>query len=131
MRKYLLVQFRDSNSITCVCWSLSLLLPSNVRTAWPNNVSGVISPLFSISYWAPADLWGSSFRVIFLPFHTVHGVLKARTLKWFYFLAWVLMNVNQSHFQPSLVELHRSCSPDSLLQASEIRELFNVTEAVN
>ena len=30
------------------------------------------------------DLGSSSFSVIiFLPFHTVHGVLKARILKWF------------------------------------------------
>lgn len=48
-----------------------------------------------------------------------------------YLLAWVLVNVNQSHFQPSPAELCLSCSPDSLLQASEIRALFNVTEVVD
>ena len=32
-----------------------------------------------IVYWAPPDLGSSSFSVVtFLPFHTVHGVLKAR-----------------------------------------------------
>ena len=37
-----------------------------------------------VTYWAPTVLGISSFRVLFfLPFHTVHGVLKARTLKWF------------------------------------------------
>ena len=27
--------------------------------------------------------WGVPLLVSFLPFHTVHGVLKARMLKWF------------------------------------------------
>ena len=36
-----------------------------------------------VAYWAPTDLGSSSFSVIFLPFHTVHGVFKARILKWF------------------------------------------------
>ena len=37
------------------------------------------------AYWAPTDLGSSSFSEcpIFLPFHTVHGVLKARILEWF------------------------------------------------
>ena len=36
------------------------------------------------AYWAPTDLGSSSLQCpIFLPFHTVHGVLKARILKWF------------------------------------------------
>ena len=45
-------------------------------------LSGAISPLFSSSMRTPTDLEGSSFSVIFLPFHAVHGVLKARMLKW-------------------------------------------------
>ena len=36
-----------------------------------------------VAYWAPMDLGSSSFSVLSLPFHTVHGVLKARILKWF------------------------------------------------
>ena len=37
-----------------------------------------------VAYWAPPGLLSSSFSVLsFLPFHTVHGVLKARILKWF------------------------------------------------
>ena len=37
-----------------------------------------------VAYWVPTNLGNSSFSVpIFLPFHTVHGVLKARILKWF------------------------------------------------
>ena len=34
---------------------------------------------------ATTDLGSSSFSIIhtFLPFHTIHGVLKARMLKWF------------------------------------------------
>ena len=36
-----------------------------------------------VAYWAPTDL-GFLFQYpIILPFHTVHGVLKARILKWF------------------------------------------------
>ena len=39
---------------------------------------------FPLPHWAPTDLVGSSFSfVIFLLFHTVHGVLKARIVKWF------------------------------------------------
>ena len=38
----------------------------------------------SVTYWAPTNLGSSSFSVIsFLPFHTIHGVLKAKMLKWF------------------------------------------------
>ena len=37
-----------------------------------------------IAYWAPYDLGSSSFKCpIFFPLHTVHGVFKARILKWF------------------------------------------------
>ena len=47
-------------------------------------LSGVISPLISRSilgiYWPGEFLFQYS---IILPFHTVHGVLKARILKWF------------------------------------------------
>ena len=47
-------------------------------------LSGVISPLFSSSIlgtYLPVEF---IFQCpIFLPFHTVHGVLKARILKWF------------------------------------------------
>ena len=49
----------------------------------PFILSGVISPLISSSilgtYWPGEFLF--QYPVI-LPFHTVHGVLKARTLKW-------------------------------------------------
>ena len=37
-----------------------------------------------VAYWAPTDLRSSSFQCpIFLPFHTVHEVLKSRILKLF------------------------------------------------
>ena len=48
--------------------------------------SGAISLLFPVAYWIPTDLVGGRFIFhchIFLHFHTVHGVLKARMLKWF------------------------------------------------
>ena len=46
-------------------------------------LSGVISPLFSSSILGIYPVGSSSFSVTsFLPFHTVHGVLKVRILKW-------------------------------------------------
>ena len=36
-----------------------------------------------VAYWAPTNLGSSSFSVISLPCHTVHGVLNARILKCF------------------------------------------------
>ena len=50
----------------------------------PSFFSGVISPLISSSilgtYWPGKFIFQCP---IFLPFHTVHGVFKARILKWF------------------------------------------------
>ena len=47
-------------------------------------LSGVISLLFSSSILGTYKPRGFIFqRHVFLPFHTVHGVLKARILKWF------------------------------------------------
>ena len=48
------------------------------------SLSGVISPLISSSIlgtYQPGELIFQC--LIFLPFHTVHGVLKARILTWF------------------------------------------------
>ena len=47
-------------------------------------LSGVISPVISSSILGP--YWPGEFLFqypIILPFHTVHGVFKARILKWF------------------------------------------------
>ena len=47
-------------------------------------LSGVISPLTSSSTLGTYQPGEFIFQCcIFLPFHTVHGVLKARILKWF------------------------------------------------
>ena len=47
-------------------------------------LSGVISPLISSSILHTYRPWEFIFQYpIFLPFHTVHGVLKARVVKWF------------------------------------------------
>ena len=47
-------------------------------------LSGVISPLISSSIFGTYRPGEFLFQCpIFLPFHTVHGVLKARILKWF------------------------------------------------
>ena len=37
----------------------------------------------SVAYQAATNLKNSSFSVISLPFHTIHGVLKTLMLKWF------------------------------------------------
>ena len=58
-------------------WVLSLL--------WlhPLILSGVISPLISSSILGTYEPCKFLFQCpTFLPFHTVHGVLKARILKW-------------------------------------------------
>ena len=50
----------------------------------PFILSGVISPLVSSSILGTYRPGEFNFQCpIFLPFHTVHGVLKARMLKWF------------------------------------------------
>ena len=68
------------------------LLPSPVTSTTGCFCFGSISSFFlelllhrsPVAYWAPTDLGSSSFSVlIFLPFHAVHRVLKARILKWF------------------------------------------------
>ena len=47
-------------------------------------LSGVISPLISGSILGTYQLGEFIFQChIFLPFHTFHGILKARILKWF------------------------------------------------
>ena len=46
-------------------------------------LSGVIAPLISSSILGTYHLGSSSFRVYLFPFRTIHGVLKARILKWF------------------------------------------------
>ena len=49
-------------------------------------LSGVISPLFSSSILGTYQPGKFIFQChIFLPFHSIHGVLKARILKWFAF----------------------------------------------
>ena len=50
----------------------------------PFILSGVLSPLISSSVLGTYQPGKLLFQCpIILPFHTVHGVLKARTLKWF------------------------------------------------
>ena len=47
-------------------------------------LSGVVSPLISSSILGTYQPEEFIFQcLIFLPFHTVHGVLKVRILKWF------------------------------------------------
>ena len=70
------------------------LLPSPVTSTTGccfcfGSISSFFLELFlhwsPVAYWAPPNLPGEFiFQCpIFLPFHTVHGVLKARILKWF------------------------------------------------
>ena len=47
-------------------------------------LSGVVSPLISSNVLGAYQPGEFIFQCpIFLPFHTVHGVLKAKILKWF------------------------------------------------
>ena len=68
------------------------LLPSPVTSTAGccfcfDSISSFFLKLFlhwsAVAYWAPTDPGSSSFSVLSLPFHTVHGFLKARILKWF------------------------------------------------
>ena len=69
------------------------LLPSPVTSTTGHcfhfgSISSFFLELFlhssPVAYWAPTNMGSSSFIVIsFLPFHTVHGVLKAWILRWF------------------------------------------------
>ena len=67
------------------------LLPSPVTSTTGccfcfSSISSFFLKLFlhssPVAYWAPTNL-GIFQCSIFSPFHTVHGVLKARKLKWF------------------------------------------------
>ena len=99
-------------------WVLSLL--------WlhPFTLSGVISPLVSSSILGTYRSGEFVFQCpIFLPFPTVHGVLKARILKWFAIpFSSGPQSVRPLHHDPSvlggptwhgLVSLHqtRLCGP--------------------
>ena len=73
-------------------YSIWTLLPSPVTSTTGccfcfGSISSFILELFLhwslVAYWAPTNLGSSSFSVLSLPFHPVHGVLKARILKWF------------------------------------------------
>ena len=71
-------------------------------------LSGVISPLISsniLDTYQPGEF---IFQCpIFLPFHTVHGVLKARILKWFAIpFSSVPHFARTLHHDPSWVDLH-------------------------
>ena len=69
----------------------TLLSPVDVSTTKSHFYFGPASSFFLelflhsslVAYWTLTDLGGSSYGVIFLPFHIVHGILEARILKWF------------------------------------------------
>ena len=73
------------------------------------TLSGVISPLISSSilstYWPGEFIFQCP---IFLPFHTVHGLLKARILKWVQFPSPVdkILPELSTMTRPSWVALH-------------------------
>ena len=70
-----------------------ILLPSPVTSTTGCSFCFGSVPLFflelflhssPVAYWVPTNIGSSSFSApIFLLFHTVHQVLKARILKWF------------------------------------------------
>ena len=111
--------------------------------AHPFILSGVISPIISSSILGTYRPGEFIFQCpIFLPFHTVHGVLKARTLKWFAIpFSSGPYSVRPLHHDPSvlggptrhgLVSLSQiSCGPcDQIGQVSVIvvKYFFNFQE---
>ena len=70
----------------------------------PFILSGVISPLISSSILGTYRPGEFLFQYpIILPFHTVHGVLKARILKWFAILFSSGHSVRLLHHDPSIL----------------------------
>ena len=75
----------------CFLQHWTLLPPPVTSTAGYCFCFGFLSSFFlelflhcsPVTYWAPTDLESSSLCPMVLPFHAVHGLLSARTLKWF------------------------------------------------
>ena len=71
-------------------WTL-LLSPLTSTTGYcfcfgsiPSFSQKLFLPWSPVAYWTLTDLGSSSFSILsFCLFHTIHGVLKARILKWF------------------------------------------------
>ena len=62
-----------------------------------------------VAYWTPSNLRGSFFQChIYLPFHTGHGVLTARILKWFAisFSSGHVLSELSTMIHPSWIALH-------------------------
>ena len=81
------------------------------------------------AYWVPSDLGSSSFSVLsFLPFHTVHVVLKARILKWFSFPSPVDNVISEPSIMtcPSWVALHSMAH--SFIELDRAVEWANLTQ---
>ena len=71
--------------------------------------SGVISPLFSSSILGTYQPGEFIFQCpIFMPFHAVHGILKAGILKWLPLPSWVdhILSELSTMTHPSWVEPH-------------------------
>ena len=93
----------DFTSITSHIHSWELFLLSHLFI-----ISGIISPQISSSILGNYRPGEFIFQCpIFLPFHTVHGVLEARILKWFAipFSSGPRL-VRTLHLDPSRVALH-------------------------
>ena len=90
------------------------LLPSPVTSTTGHcfcigSISSFFLELFlhssPVTYWAPTDLRSSSFSVLsFLPFHTVHGVLKNPEVVYYSLLQWITFCPNTS-----LWPIHHGC----------------------
>ena len=91
----------SNKSVLCIRWkstgvsASASVLPINIQgwlplglTGWNSLLFKGLSRVFSNTtvraYWKPTDLGALIFQFhIFLPFRTVHGVFKARIVKWF------------------------------------------------
>ena len=76
-------------------WTLipSLVTPKTQCCFCFGSISSLFLELFlywsPAAYWEPTNLGSSSFRVLsFFHFHTVHGVLKARTMVCHFLFQW-------------------------------------------
>ena len=112
---FLILFFKESDftSITSHIHKPALFL----LLLWLFILSGAICPFFSSNVFGTYHLGEFLFQYhIFLPFPTVHGVLRARLLKWFTipFSKYQVLSELSNMTHPSWVALH--CMAHSFIE---------------
>ena len=92
----------DFTSITSHICNWALFLLSFCILILSRVISALFSSTISDTYWPGEFIFQCP---IFLSFHTVHGLLKARILKWFAFLQWTTLSELSTITCPSWVAL--------------------------